>query len=82
MSDLPPDDGLSPAGAAGVNDEALRLELLRLRQEHGDLDAAIYAMEERAGPDLLAIQRMKKRKLQLKDRILKVEDALNPDIIA
>ncbi|HQS09435.1 MAG: hypothetical protein B7X99_09750 [Rhizobiales bacterium 17-65-6] len=60
----------------------LRLLLERLRQEHRDLDAAIDALTAVTGSDILQIQRLKKRKLQLKDRISHLEDELFPDIIA
>jgi hypothetical protein len=62
-------------------DEALQ-ELDRLRQEHRDLDAAIDALERMAVADRLQIQRLKKRKLVLRDRISYLEDVLTPDIIA
>ncbi len=61
--------------------EAL-LELERLRQEHRDLDAAIDALERMAVSDRLQIQRLKKRKLVLRDRISYLDDLLTPDIIA
>ncbi|WP_188409156.1 YdcH family protein [Agaricicola taiwanensis] len=57
-------------------------ELARLRQEHGDLDSAIEALGRLAVADRLQIQRLKKRKLWLKDRISYLEDQLTPDIIA
>jgi hypothetical protein len=60
----------------------IRRELAELRQEHRDLDAAIAAMAESARPDSIQIQRMKKRKLALKDRITALDDRLLPDIIA
>ncbi|MFG1358584.1 YdcH family protein [Xanthobacter pseudotagetidis] len=60
----------------------LKALLERLRQEHRDLDAAIEALTAVAGSDVLQVQRLKKRKLQLKDRISQVEDELFPDIIA
>ena len=60
----------------------LRSQLARLRQEHRDLDAAIEALQESPGSDLLQVQRLKKRKLQLRDRINAIEDQLTPDIIA
>ena len=63
-------------------EELLKLELEHLRDEHRDLDAAIEAMQGRAMPDPLAVRRMKKRKLALKDRILRIEEQLTPDIIA
>ena len=58
------------------------LELAQLQQEHRDLDAAIDALHESPAPDLLRLQRMKKRKLQLRDRISFIEDQITPDIIA
>ncbi len=56
--------------------------LARLRQEHRDLDAAIAALAESGTSDPIRIQRLKKRKLALKDRIAMLEDRLLPDIIA
>ena len=60
----------------------LRAQLARLLQEHRDLDAAIVALQETPGSDLIQVQRLKKRKLQLRDRITFIEDQLTPDIIA
>jgi hypothetical protein len=60
----------------------LREQLSRLQQEHRDLDAAISALQHSPGSDLLQVQRLKKRKLQLRDRISYIEDLLTPDIIA
>ena len=62
--------------------EILRLELEVLRSEHRDLDEAISALQEKAGADRLTIQRLKKRKLRLKDKIANLEDQITPDIIA
>lgn len=59
----------------------IRLEFARLKQEHADFDAAINAMIA-TGCDPLQIQRMKKKKLVLKDRISQIEDRIIPDIIA
>jgi hypothetical protein len=56
--------------------------LERLRQEHRDLDAAIEALDVSPGADRLQIQRLKKRKLILRDRIIAIEDQLTPDISA
>ncbi|WP_299814912.1 DUF465 domain-containing protein [uncultured Jannaschia sp.] len=58
----------------------MRLEVLR--QDHRDLDVAIRAVEESPAPDLLVIRRLKRQKLNLKDRIARIEDELTPDIIA
>lgn len=64
-------------------EELLRLELERLRDEHRDLDAAIETMQSAApATDQLALRRLKKRKLALRDRIQRIEDELTPDIIA
>jgi hypothetical protein len=60
----------------------LESELARLKQEHRDLDTAIDALESMVAGDQLQIQRLKKRKLALKDRIIRLEDQLTPDIIA
>lgn len=60
----------------------LRATLARLTQEHRDLDAAIEALQGAPGSDVLQIQRLKKRKLYLRDRISFIEDQLTPDIIA
>ncbi|HEX8665321.1 MAG TPA: DUF465 domain-containing protein [Beijerinckiaceae bacterium] len=57
-------------------------ELARLKEEHRDLDMAIEALERMVAGDQLQIQRLKKRKLVLKDRISYIEDQLTPDIIA
>ncbi|MDX8442732.1 YdcH family protein [Bradyrhizobium sp. Arg314] len=59
----------------------IRLEFSRLKQEHADFDAAINAMIA-TGCDPLQIQRMKKKKLMLKDRLSALEDRIIPDIIA
>lgn len=71
------------AGGMESDDRSgLTEELGRLREAHSDLDAAIAALSEKAAPDQLQMQRLKKRKLQLKDRIRLIEDVLLPDIIA
>ncbi|MEO9336497.1 DUF465 domain-containing protein [Mesorhizobium sp. SB112] len=58
-----------------------RLDFARSKQEHADFDAAINAMIA-MGCDPLQIQRMKKKKLALKDKITALEDNIIPDIIA
>jgi hypothetical protein len=60
----------------------LRATLARLLQEHRDLDVAIEALQNTPGADVLQVQRLKKRKLWLRDRISFIEDQLTPDIIA
>lgn len=62
--------------------EAIQIEVERVRLEHGDLEAAIDALLAVGGVDQLQIQRLKKRKLLLRDRVAYLEDQLTPDIIA
>jgi hypothetical protein len=62
--------------------EELRQRLLQYRQEHRDLDDAIEALTAQVGFDQLRVQRLKKRKLWLKDMIAILEARLTPDIIA
>ena len=64
------------------SDDVLEYELEVFRAEHRDLDAAIRALQEVGTGDQLTIQRLKKKKLALKDRIANIEDRLTPDIIA
>lgn len=59
---------------------ALRAKLAELTQEHRDLDTAIEALI--GSRDMLQLSRLKKRKLQLKDQIAKINNQLLPDIIA
>ena len=60
----------------------LGLELAGKRQEHADLDAAIHTLTASGVADQMLLQRLKKRKLALKDRIVALEKILLPDIIA
>jgi hypothetical protein len=60
----------------------LHAKLAELSQEHRDLDAAISALIASGANDQIHLTRLKKRKLQLKDQIARVEDELLPDIIA
>lgn len=62
--------------------EILRRRLEALHSEHRDLDDVIARIAEEAPFDQLQIQRLKKRKLVLKDEITRLEDLLLPDIIA
>jgi hypothetical protein len=61
---------------------ALCAELEHLREEHRDLDSAIEALIHVGAADQLQIQRLKKRKLVLRDKIAQIDDQLTPDIIA
>jgi len=60
----------------------LTAQVERLRQEHRDLDAAIEALRDAGQADQLQLQRLKKRKLLLRDKLSRLEDQLTPDIIA
>lgn len=72
MTDLPQMDRM----------DVLKVRLSALRMVHRDLDAEIKALEETPLYDMLALRRMKQRKLGLKDQIARLEDEVNPDIIA
>ncbi|HNI36806.1 MAG TPA: DUF465 domain-containing protein [Pseudomonadales bacterium] len=63
-------------------DDDLLLTLNRLREEHRMLDDEILALLERPYFDQLLMQRLKKRKLWLKDAITRVESKLIPDLDA
>jgi hypothetical protein len=72
-------------GQDGLSEDeqrAIREQVERLRQEHRDLDAAIEALRASGAADQLQIQRLKKRKLALRDRVNRLENELTPDIIA
>jgi hypothetical protein len=62
--------------------EKLQELLAQLKAEHRDLDDAINALSQRATPDMIQLQRLKKRKLVIRDEILRTESKLLPDIIA
>ncbi len=62
--------------------DTLRAKLAALKTEHRDLDDVIARLVDHAPLDQLQLQRLKKRKLLLKDRIAKLESDLLPDIIA
>jgi hypothetical protein len=61
---------------------SLKQQLSELLAEHQDLDMMIDRLSEDAGVDQLSIQRLKKRKLALKDQIEQVRSLILPDIIA
>lgn len=61
---------------------ALHAQAKVLRLEHADLDASIEALSHMPIPDQLLIARLKRKKLLLRDEIVKVESRILPDIIA
>ena len=65
-----------------IDRAALEAKLAQLEIEHSDLDASIFALQSQAHVDQIRVQRLKKRKLALKDQIAKVRSELTPDIIA
>lgn len=65
-----------------AEEAAIRAEVERVRLEHQDIASAIEALLAVGTADQLQIQRLKKRKLALRDRLQHLEDALTPDIIA
>lgn len=73
---------VAATGAQRVDEAEIRARIDYLRLEHRDLDAAIDALRLAAMPDMIQLQRFKKRKLRLKDEISVLEDQLIPDIIA
>lgn len=65
-----------------LDEDSIREQLTAVMQEHRDLDDAITALTRAGTFDLLQVQRMKKRKLILKDEMEKFQNMLVPDIIA
>ena len=61
---------------------ALHAEVKLLRLEHADLEASIEALSHMPVPDQLLIARLKRKKLLLRDEIVKIESRILPDIIA
>ena len=57
-------------------------QLRELEQEHRDLDEVLIQLQEKQTVDFQQIQRLKKRKLILKDRIIFLKNKIEPDIIA
>lgn len=81
ITGVPP--GRVPAARGTAVDEAeIRARIELLRQDHRDLDAAIDALRALPMPDMIQLQRFKKKKLRLRDEIAVLEDMLIPDIIA
>ena len=62
--------------------DQLMQKLKEYKQEHRDLDQILIQLQDKHTVDFLQIQRLKKRKLVLKDRITKIKNELEPDSIA
>lgn len=65
-----------------IDQDFLRERLQALKTEHRDLDDVIQRLADQGGYDQLQLQRLKKRKLVLRDQIIRLESQLLPDIIA
>ncbi|HEU0290368.1 MAG TPA: YdcH family protein [Burkholderiales bacterium] len=65
-----------------VDVEGLKVKINQLHTEHRDLDDVINRLSQSAAQDQLQLQRLKKRKLFLKDQIAMLERQLEPDIRA
>ena len=72
----------TPTEITMKTEDVLRVELEVFRHEHRDLDDAIAALIQIGTADQLTLKRLKKKKLALKDMIIRIEDRLTPDIIA
>lgn len=65
-----------------LDKERIKEKIAELRTEHRDLDEALLRLASQGAPDMLAMQRMKKRKLVIKDMLIKYESMIIDDIIA
>ena len=65
-----------------IESDTIKQNLATLRMEHRDLDAVIDRLVQDPDADQLQIQRLKKRKLAVKDLIARLDSLMQPDIIA
>jgi hypothetical protein len=65
-----------------MDDYEIEYQLKRLHEEHRELDETLHALEAKAMVDMMEVQRLKKRKLAIKDQIATLEAMQHPDIIA
>jgi len=65
-----------------IQEVQLRTQLQNLIHQHRDLDTAIFTLEQSGTGDQLQLRRLKKMKLDIKDKIQVIENTLLPDIIA
>ena len=80
MDDDDIDEGIVDAGVLEENDALVRLAVLKA--EHEILDSHVLQLQAETLPDQIRVARLKKRKLILRDEIVRIEDRLTPDIIA
>lgn len=71
-----------PVSMTDLDKERIKEKIAELRTEHRDLDEALLRLAAQGVPDMLAMQRMKKRKLVIKDMLIKYESMIIDDIIA
>jgi hypothetical protein len=74
--------GFETGGFVVENESELRARVAEMQAEHQALESAIHVLQEAAAPDLFALRRLKKRKLQLKDAIERLRSRLIPDLNA
>lgn len=74
------DEGVADAGVLEENHALVRVAVLKA--EHELLDGHLLQLQAEAQPDQMQIARLKKRKLLLRDEMVRLEDQLTPDIIA
>ncbi len=75
-------DHFTDLGTMNLSDDDIRRHLEALRLEHRDLDDVIVRLDAETVANQLQVQRLKKRKLVLKDEIVRLEAQMYPDIIA
>ena len=83
IEQIPPDDSETGEAVDDPPEElSLAARILRLQQEHRSLDLEIEEMYQYPYRDQLLLQRLKKKKLQIKDTIERLKDDLIPDLNA
>ena len=70
------------SGMKSLTQAQIKLRLELLKEEHSKLDSSIRSLQNQPNFDQIRIQRLKKRKLALKDEIAALENQIIPDIIA
>ncbi len=80
MSDTNPPEG--PVDQEEIAEVSLAARILRLREEHRSLDQEILELYDHPYRDQLLLQRLKKKKLRIKDTIERLKGELIPDLNA